>query len=109
MKSKILKALAVLQAAAVLGGYGVGAVPVSAEEDLGPWSFFAGYLFNYKHPGITDITYYDTSTFNYDLKTMENTYGGVSRSANGDYDANWDGWIKTMPNSTDNRFEIKSA
>ena len=109
MKSKILKALAVLQAAAVLGGYGVGAVPVSAEEDLGPWSFFAGYLFNYKHPDITDITYYDTSTFNYDLKTMENTYGGVSRSANGNYDANWDGWIKTMPNSTDNRFEIKSA
>ncbi len=109
MKSKILKALAVLQAAAVLGGYGVGAVPVSAEEDLGPWSFFAGYLFNYKHPDIKDITYYDTSTFNYDLKTMENTYGGVSRSANGNYDANWDGWIKTMPNSTDNRFEIKSA
>ncbi len=109
MKSKILKALAVLQAAAVLGGYGVGAMHVSAEEDLGPWSFFAGYLFNYKHPDITDITYYDTSTFNYDLKTMENTYGGVSRSANGDYDANWDGWIKTMPNSTDNRFEIKSA
>ena len=109
MKSKILKALAVLQAAAVFGGYGVGAVPVSAEEDLGPWSFFAGDLFNYKHPDITDITYSDTSTFNYSLKTTDNAYGGVSRAVYASWDRNWDAWIKTMPNSTDNRFEIKSA
>lgn len=109
MKSKILKALAVLQAAAVLGGYGVGAVPVSAEEDLGPWSFFAGYLFNYKHPDITDITYYDTSTFKYDMLVRDNAYGGVSRSVYANDDRNWNAWIKTMPNSVDNRFEIKSC
>ena len=106
MKSRILKVLAVLQAAAVFGGYGVGAVPVSAEEDLGPWSFFAGKIFNYD---ASAITYSDITTFNYDLKTADNAYGGVSRAVYASWDRNWDAWIKTMPNSADNRFEIKSS
>lgn len=110
MKSKILKALAVLQAAAVFGGYGVGAVPVSAEKDLGPWSFFAGNLFNYNQaPETTETTYYDTSNFKYEMNTRDNEYGGVSSSRGDGTDRNWDAWIKTMPNSTDNRFEISSA
>ena len=110
MKSKILKALAVLQAAAVFGGYGVGAVPVSAEEDLGPWTFFAGNLFNYNQaPETTETTYYDTSNFKYKMNTRDNEYGGVSSSRGDGTDRNWDAWIKTMPNSTDNRFEISSA
>lgn len=114
MKSKILKALAVLQATAVLGGYGVGAVPVSAEEDLGPWSFFAGNLFNFYYDAetkteITTISYFDTSDFNYNLTAKDNACGGVSRFVYGTEDKNWDAWIKTMPNSADNRFEIKSG
>ncbi len=106
MKSKILKALAVLQAAAVFGGYGVGAVPVSAEEDLGPWSFFAGKIFNYD---ASAITYSDITTFNYSLRTADNAYGGVTRAVFASWEPNWDAWIKTMPNSADNRFEIKSS
>lgn len=114
MKSKILKALAVLQAAAVFGGCGVGAVPVSAEKDLGPWSFFAGNLFNFYYDvetktEITTISYFDTSDFNYGLTAKDNEYGGVSYIQDGGTDRNWNVWIKTMPNSADNRFEIVSG